>query len=64
MHPTRMIVAAPYPGSAPFHEEGSVTIPSPRVDTYQTKVDEDVVITAIIPMIPFFACRGTVFPVA
>ena len=63
MHPTKIIADAPYPGSAPFHVDGLVATPSPKVDTYQTKEAEDTVITAIIPMIPYFVCCGTVFPV-
>ena len=36
--PTLRIVIAPYAfSSAPFHEEMSIKVPSPLVETYQTK---------------------------
>ena len=36
-----MIVAEPKPGSAPSHDEGSVKVPFPLVETSQTKYAEN-----------------------
>ena len=62
--PTKRMVTAPYPGSAPFQESGYVNCPSPKVETYQTNVADENVINAIKPITPNFACFGIVFPVA
>ena len=58
------MVAAPNPGSAPFQLLGSVYSPSPKVETYQTKVADEIVINEIKPITPTFACYGIVFPFA
>ena len=63
-NPTRIIVIEPYPGSAPSQEDGSDNFPLPLVETYHTKYADRDVIIVINPIIPYFACFGTVFPVA
>ena len=63
--PTAIIVSEPNAYlSAPFQEEMSNRVPSPLVDTYQTKYAEAVVINPIIAAITIFTCLGKVLPVA
>ena len=64
-NPTIRIVIAPYAfSSAPFHEEMSMKVPSPLVETYQTKYADAEVIKPIIPAMKTFTCIGKVLPVA
>ena len=59
-----MIVAEPKPGSAPSHDEGSVKVPFPLVETSQTKYAENEDIKNIKTAMMYFTCLGNVFPVA
>ena len=62
--PTRIIVTAPYPGSAPSQEDGSDNSPLPFVETCHTKYADRAAIKVTNPTIPYFACFGIVLPVA
>ena len=63
--PTATIVIAPYAfSSAPFQDDTSIKVPSPFVETYQTKYAEALAINPIRLAMTIFTCLGKVLPVA
>ena len=58
------MVAEPNPGSAPSQVLGWKYSPSPNVETYQTKVADEIVMEEINPITPALACLGIVLPFA
>ena len=64
IRPTKRIVPAPTPGSAPSQEDGLIKSPFPLVETNQTKQAEALDMEKINPAIINLTWYGSVFPVA
>ena len=62
IRPTKRIVPAPKPGSAPSQEDGFIKSPFPLVETNQTKQAEALDMEKINPAIINLTWYGSVFP--